>query len=139
MRRGRRGSGVRTEAQGASQPQGAGVATLYLCWTCVGASGPGSAARADFRRLKLKRGRVDRRNTVLSATPALVALGRRSAAFAGALTALVSLLHHVRVSVACLRGAVAFAVVVVLFRAVRFTLERSLAADRAGPGRGVQP
>jgi len=76
---------------------------------------------------------------VHSATPALVALGRRLAAFAGALTGLVSLLHGVPVRVACLRGALAFAAVLLLGRAGRAVLERSLAADRARVGRGTQP
>ena len=65
-----------------------------------------------------------------SATQALVALGRRLAAFAGALTALLSLLAHVPVRIACLRGAAAFAVVLVVARAGRLALERSLEADR---------
>lgn len=66
-----------------------------------------------------------------SATLALVALGRRLAAFAGASTALLSLLAHVPVRIACLRGAVAFAVVLLVARGGRLALERSLEADRA--------
>jgi hypothetical protein len=67
---------------------------------------------------------------VQSASQALVALGRRLAAFAGALTALLSLLAHVPVRIACLRGAVAYAVVLVVARGGRWALERSLEADR---------
>jgi hypothetical protein len=76
---------------------------------------------------------------VHSTTPALVALARRAAAFAGALTALVSLLHHVPVRIACLRGAAAFAAALLVARAACALLERSLEADRARAGGGSQP
>lgn len=74
-----------------------------------------------------------------SATLALVALGRRLAATAGALTALVSLLRHVPVHVACLRGAAAFALVGLVTWVGRSALERSLRADRVRAGGGVRP
>ena len=70
---------------------------------------------------------------------ALSVLGRRLAAFAGALTALVALLAHVPVRFACLRGAIALVAVHALARLARFALERSLAADRTGAARRLQP
>ena len=74
-----------------------------------------------------------------STSQALSVLGRRLAAFAGALTALVALLAHVPVRIACLRGALAFAGVLALARTIRFALERSIAADRLGAPRRSQP
>ena len=67
-----------------------------------------------------------------STSQALRVFGRRLAAFAGALTALLALLAHVSVLFACLRGALAFAGVLALARVARLALERSLAADRFG-------
>jgi len=74
-----------------------------------------------------------------STSQALSVLGRRLAAFAGALTALVALLAHVSVRFACLRGALAFAGVLALARVARVALEHSLAADRLGAPRRVEP
>jgi hypothetical protein len=74
-----------------------------------------------------------------STSQALSVLGRRLAAFAGALTALLALLAHVSVRFACLRGALAFAGALALARAMRFALERSLAADRYGAARRIEP
>jgi hypothetical protein len=75
---------------------------------------------------------------VQSATQALVALGRRLAVFAGALTALVALLGDVPVRIACLRGALALVAVLLLARAGRFLLARSLEADRARGAGGAR-
>jgi hypothetical protein len=74
-----------------------------------------------------------------STSQALSAVGRRLAAFAGALTGLVALLAHAPVRVACLRGALALAGVLALARAARFVLERSLAADQSAGARRGQP
>ena len=74
-----------------------------------------------------------------SAIQACVALGRRLAAFAAALTALVSLFHDVPVRIACLRGAGALVAVLLVARAGRFALERSLEADRTQAPGGTQP
>jgi len=64
-----------------------------------------------------------------STSQALSFLGRRAAAFAGALAALAALLAHAPVRIACLRGALAYAAVLALARGSRAVLERSLSAD----------
>jgi len=76
---------------------------------------------------------------VHSAIQGFIALARRLAAFAAALTAFVSLLHDVPVRIACLRGAAALAAVLLVARAGRFALERSLEADRTRAPGGTQP
>ena len=60
---------------------------------------------------------------------ALTSLARRLAVAAGALTALVSLLHDAPVRIACLRGALAFAAALLVARWARLALERSLQHD----------
>ena len=62
----------------------------------------------------------------------------RIAVAGGSLVALISLLHHVPLSTACLRGGAAFVAVRLVARAGLFALERALAsapAERAGEGR----
>ena len=61
--------------------------------------------------------------------------GRRLAVASGCLAALISLFNHVPVSVASLRGGLAFASVLVVMKLGLFALEKSLAADAtAGDG-----
>ncbi len=62
---------------------------------------------------------------------------RRVAVAAGCLVALISLFHHVPVSVASLRGGLAFASVLAVMKLGLFALEKSLAADKAA-GRGEE-
>lgn len=102
-------------------------------------AGPGRGAPAGGPNLKAPQVRVDSPNTVDSTSQALSVLARRLAAFAGALTALVALLAHVPLRIACLRGAIALAAVLALAGVARFALERSLAADRLSGARKVQP
>ncbi|MCZ6597403.1 MAG: hypothetical protein O7B99_07190 [Planctomycetota bacterium] len=59
------------------------------------------------------------------------ALGRRTAVFAGCLVALISLFHHVPVSVASVRGGVAYFAVLLVAKLGGFALEKALAADAA--------
>jgi hypothetical protein len=61
----------------------------------------------------------------------LTALVQRTAVFAGALTALVSLASEVRLHVACLRGAGAWLAALVLGRVLGALLQLSLRADQA--------
>ena len=60
--------------------------------------------------------------------------GRRVAVAAGSLVALISLFYHVPVSVASLRGGLAFASVLVVMKLGLFALEKSLSADAARGG-----
>ena len=59
------------------------------------------------------------------------AITRRLAVAAGSLAALLSLLHHVPVSVASLRGGAAWLLVLVLSRLGWFALDRALDFDGA--------
>jgi hypothetical protein len=59
------------------------------------------------------------------------AITRRLAVAAGSFAALLSLLHHVPVSIASLRGGAAWLVVLALSRVGWFALERTLDLDGA--------
>lgn len=61
----------------------------------------------------------------------LTALARRAAVFAGAATALVSVLNHVPVHIACLRGAGAWLGSLFVAGIFRALLQLSLQDDRA--------
>ena len=58
-------------------------------------------------------------------------LARRAAVFAGAATALLGLVNHVPVRVACLRGAAAWLGALFLCGVFRVLVQHSLQADRA--------
>ena len=68
-------------------------------------------------------------------------LVRRIPVAAGSFVALISLVYHVPVSVAALRGAAAYLAVLLVLKLGFFALEKSLAADlRArGGGKGESP
>jgi len=68
---------------------------------------------------------------VFSLNPAWTALGRCLAVVSGALIALVSLLQHVPVWVASLRGGLAWLVMSVAVKVGLAALERALAGDAA--------
>ena len=72
---------------------------------------------------------ADRGFDEVSLQDAWRALGRRLAVAAGSLVALVSLFHHVPISVASLRGGAAFLAVLFVSRLGRFALERTAALD----------
>lgn len=71
----------------------------------------------------------DRSSGSISFRQAWRPLERRAAVAAGSFVALVSLVHHVPVSVASLRGAGAFAAVFVVMKVGCLALESSLASD----------
>ena len=77
---------------------------------------------------------ADRGSEEVSIQRALRPLQGRAAVAAGSFVALLSLFHHVPVSVASLRGAAAFFVVLFVLKAGLFALEKSLAADRGTRG-----
>ena len=66
-------------------------------------------------------------------------LVRRAAVASGCLAGLISLFHHVPVSIAALRGGAAFLGVLLVGRVGLAALERSLAADRRSAGDGGRP
>jgi len=57
-------------------------------------------------------------------------LARRAAVAAGCFVGLISLFHHVPVSIAALRGGATYLAVLIVGRLGLAALERSLAADR---------
>ena len=59
---------------------------------------------------------------------------RRAAVAAGCFAGLISLFHHVPVSIAALRGAASFLGVLLVGKVGLAALERSLAADRRSAG-----
>ena len=59
------------------------------------------------------------------------ALGRRTAVAAGCFVALVSLFHHVPVSVASVRGGAAYFAVLLVAKLGWLALEKALSADAA--------
>jgi hypothetical protein len=66
-------------------------------------------------------------------------LVRRTAVAAGCFAGLVSLFHHVPVSIAALRGGAAFLAVLLVGRLGLAALARSLAADGRAEGREQRP
>ena len=81
---------------------------------------------------------IDKASGEVSLRPAWRPLARRTAVAAGCFAALVSLLNHVPVSVASMRGAAAFAAVLVIAKLGLAALQASLAADaRASSSRGA--
>lgn len=80
---------------------------------------------------------VDRSLEEISLETTGRALGRRIAVASGCFVALVSLIQHVPASIAALRGASAFAAVLVIASLGLFALRKSLAADlRVRDGEG---
>ena len=71
----------------------------------------------------------DRGSDGLSLRTAWQSLGHRLAVAGGCLAALISLLNHVPVLTASLRGAAAYAVVLVVAKVGLFALERALALE----------
>jgi hypothetical protein len=66
-------------------------------------------------------------------------LAHRAAVAGGCLAALISLFHHVPVSTASLRGATAYAVVLLVARLGLFALERALEFDAQAESQDEEP
>ena len=77
---------------------------------------------------------IDKASGEVSLQAAWRPLARRVAVAAGCFTALISLLHHVPVSVASMRGAATFFAVVLVAKLGLSAVEASLAADRRAEG-----
>jgi hypothetical protein len=83
---------------------------------------------------------IDKASGEVSLQSAWRPLARRVAVAGGCFAALVSLLNHVPVSVASMRGAAAFVVLLVIARLGLAALSASLAADgRREDGEETQP
>lgn len=72
----------------------------------------------------------DRAHSDLPARDAWRAMGHRAAVAAGALAALISLIHHVPVSVASLRGGLAWLAVLVVAKLGLVAFERACSLER---------
>lgn len=68
--------------------------------------------------------------------PTWRSLAHRVAVAGGSLVALISLFHHVPVSVAALRGAIAYVAVLAVSRLGWVALERALSIDRSAARSG---
>ncbi len=75
---------------------------------------------------------VDKSNGELQLRGLVLALGHRTAATAGALTALISLLFHVSLRAACLRGGLTWLALIVITRATHWLLRRTYAERSPG-------